>query len=161
MRAVVQRVARAHVTVDGEIVGAIGPGVVVLLGVLRGDSEWEARTLAERVARFRMFRDAQDKMNASVLDCGGEALVVSQFTLAFDGSRGGKRGRRPSFDAAAPAESARLFYEEFVLALRALGVPTQTGRFQARMQVELVNDGPVTFVLDETPATGGEPESAE
>lgn len=161
MRAVLQRVSRARVTVDEEVVGAIGPGVLVLLGVLQGDGEREARALAERIARFRMFRDDADRMNASVLDVGGEALVVSQFTLAFDGSRSGKRGRRPSFDAAAPAEAARVLYESFVEALRACGVPVRTGRFQARMRVELENDGPVTFVLDEAATSATAPDGAE
>jgi D-tyrosyl-tRNA(Tyr) deacylase len=145
VRAVVQRVARAAVRVDGETVGEIGAGMLVLLGVLEGDGEGEAARLAERVARFRFFPDAEGRMNLSALDLGLEALVVSQFTLAADG----RRGRRPSFDRAAPPEEAEPLYEAFVRRLRELGLGCATGRFRAAMEVELVNDGPVTFVLDE------------
>ena len=145
MRAVLQRVTSASVRVEGREVAAIGPGVLVLLGVAAGDGEAEADRLAERVARLRFFRDEEDRMNRSVLDCAGSALVVSQFTLAADT----RSGRRPSFDGAARPEVAEPLYERFVAALRALGVPAATGVFGARMQVALENDGPVTFVVDE------------
>lgn len=148
MKAVVQRVGRASVRVDGELVGEIGPGMLVLLGVLKGDGEKECDELAAKVAQFRFFEDAQGKMNLSALDLSRAVLVVSQFTLAADGSR----GRRPSFDAAAPPALAEPLYERFVSRMRALGLETATGRFGASMQVELVNDGPVTFVLEITPA---------
>ncbi|MBK7877988.1 MAG: D-tyrosyl-tRNA(Tyr) deacylase [Planctomycetes bacterium] len=149
MRAVLQRVTRAEVRSEGELLGRVGPGMLVLLGVLRGDRAEEARALADKVALFRFFRDAEDKMNRSALDCGAEVLVVSQFTLAADG----RKGRRPSFDRAAPPAEAEPLYELFVLELRARGLRVETGRFGARMEVELVNDGPVTFVLDEEPPT--------
>lgn len=142
-----QRVLEARVRVEGELVGACGPGMLVLLGVLRGDGEPQARRLAERAARMRFFSDEDGRMNLDVSGAGGGALVVSQFTLAADG----RKGRRPSFGAAAPPEQARPLCELFTRRLRELGVPTQTGRFGASMQVELVNDGPVTFVLDEPP----------
>jgi D-tyrosyl-tRNA(Tyr) deacylase len=145
MKAVLQRVTRASVDVDGEREGEIGLGVLVLLGVMRGDDAATARRLAERVAAFRYFRDADDRMNLAAADVGAAALVVSQFTLAADG----RKGRRPSFDRAAPPEVAEPLYETFVAALRAAGLVCATGRFGARMAVELVNDGPVTFVLDE------------
>jgi len=148
MKAVVQRVTRAEVRVDGAVAGRIGAGMLVLLGVLRGDGEEHARRLADKVGRFRFFRDAEDKMNLSALDVAGAVLVVSQFTLAADG----KRGRRPSFDLAAPPAEAEPLYERFVAELRALGLVVATGRFGARMEVELVNDGPVTFVLEEGPS---------
>jgi D-tyrosyl-tRNA(Tyr) deacylase len=144
MKCVVQRVSRAAVVVAGETVGSIERGMLVLVCVMEGDGESEARSLAEKIAHFRFFQDGQGKMNRSVLDLGLAALVVSQFTLAADG----RAGRRPSFDlAAAPAE-ARVLCDVFVEALRALGVSVQTGRFGAHMDVELVNDGPVTFVLE-------------
>ena len=145
MIAVVQRVSRARVTVEGSEVGRIGAGMVVLLGVLAGDERGSAERLAERIARLRFFADEDERMNRSVLDTGGACLAVSQFTLAADG----RKGRRPSFDGAAPAAVAQPLYDAFVAALRALGVPTETGRFGARMQVELAGDGPVTFVLRE------------
>jgi D-tyrosyl-tRNA(Tyr) deacylase len=152
MKAVVQRGARAQVLVVGERVGAIGPGMLVLLGVLRGDDALQARRLAERIARLRFFADEHGRMDRSALDLGLAALVVSQFTLAADG----RKGRRPSFDLAAPPEVAEPLYEHFVAALRELGLPTSTGRFGARMDVELLNQGPVTFVLEEPcePAPG-------
>ena len=154
MKAVVQRVARARVTVDGEEVGACGRGFVVLLGVMRGDGEGEAERLAERVARFRFFPDEDDRMNRSALEESADALVVSQFTLAADG----RKGRRPSFDRAAAPETAERLYRRFAERLAELGLPVATGRFGARMQVELVNDGPVTFSLDEDPHPGrGQP----
>ncbi len=144
MRAVVQRASRARVITEGRATGEIGGGVVVLLGVGRGDSPRDAAYLAEKVAHLRIFDDAQGKMNRSLLETGGAALVVSQFTLYGD-ARG---QRRPSFIAAAPPEQASQLYEEFVHQLRALGVPVETGVFQARMAVELTNDGPVTILLD-------------
>ena len=145
MKAVVQRVTRAEVRVDGESVGSVGAGALVLLGVMQGDGESQVQRLAEKVARFRFFADATGRMNLSVLDVKGELLVVSQVTLAADG----KQGRRPSLDrAAAPAEAERL-YLAFVAALEALGSECATGSFGAMMEVELVGDGPVTFVLEE------------
>lgn len=151
MRVVLQRAERAAVRVDGEVVGAIERGVVVLLGVLKGDGESEAERLAEKVARFRFFEDAEGRMNLSALDLlgAGEAvsvLVVSQFTLAADG----RKGRRPSFDRAAVPDVAEPLYRHFCGVLRAQGLPVETGVFGASMAVELINDGPVTFVLDET-----------
>ena len=148
MKAVVQRVSRARVTVSGEPVGEIGAGMLVLLGVMRGDGKAQAERLAEKVARFRFFTDEDDRMNLSALDLGRAVLVVSQFTLAADG----RRGRRPSFDRAAAPELAEPLYEAFCEHLRAAGLPVETGRFGAPMEVELVGDGPVTFVLDEAPA---------
>lgn len=145
MKAVVQRVERAAVRVDGEVVGEIGAGMLVLLGVLDGDEHAQAVALAERVGRFRFFPDEAGRMNLSALDLDLEVLVVSQFTLAADG----RRGRRPSFDRAAAPEVAEPLYEAFVAALRELGLRCATGRFRTAMKVELVNDGPVTFVLDE------------
>lgn len=147
MKLVVQRVARAAVRVDGEVVGEIGRGMLVLLGVLRGDGEPQAQRLAERLARFRFFPDDGGRMNRDGLEAGVEALVVSQFTLAADG----RKGRRPSFDRAAPPEVAEPLYLRFVERLAALGIPCATGRFGAKMEVESVNDGPVTFVLEDRP----------
>ncbi len=144
MRAVVQRVSRARVVVEGRVTGEIAAGVVVLLGVGRTDTPESAAYLAEKTAHLRIFDDDQGKMNRSLLETGGAALVVSQFTLYGD-ARG---QRRPSFIQAAPPEDANRLYEEFVRALRALGVRVETGVFQARMAVELSNDGPVTILLD-------------
>jgi D-tyrosyl-tRNA(Tyr) deacylase len=144
MRAVVQRVSRAKVTVEGRITGEIGAGLMVLLGVGREDSPAVAVSLAEKVANLRIFEDEQGKMNRSLLDVKGAALVVSQFTLYGD-ARG---QRRPSFISAAPPEQAAALYEEFNKALGALGVTVATGIFQAMMLVELVNEGPVTILLD-------------
>ncbi|AEG15611.1 D-tyrosyl-tRNA(Tyr) deacylase [Desulfofundulus sp. TPOSR] len=144
MRAVVQRVARGSVTVDGERVAVIGPGLVVLLGVGREDDAGDARYLAQKVARLRIFEDEQGKMNRSVLDTGGEVLVVSQFTLFGDC----RQGRRPGFDRAARPEQARELYELFVRLLREEGLAVATGVFGAYMQVEIINDGPVTMLLD-------------
>jgi D-tyrosyl-tRNA(Tyr) deacylase len=144
MKAVLQRVRRASVAVEGETVASIGPGLLVLLGVAQGDTEAEARQLARKTAELRIFADAHSKFNLSLLDVGGEALVVSQFTLLADC----RKGRRPSFSQAAPPQEAAPLVEAYAQALRELGVPTQTGRFGALMQVELVNDGPVTIVLD-------------
>src|ERR1700675_539223 len=144
MRVVVQRVSRAKVTVEGRISGEIGAGLMVLLGVGREDSATVAASLAEKVANLRIFEDEQGKMNRSLLDVKGAALVVSQFTLYGD-ARG---QRRPSFISAAPPEKAKALYEEFCEALRKLDVNVATGIFQAMMSVELVNEGPVTILLD-------------
>jgi D-tyrosyl-tRNA(Tyr) deacylase len=144
MRAVVQRVSRAQVTVNGEITGQIGPGLLVLLGVGRDDTEADAIYLAEKICGLRVFEDAQGKMNRSVQDVGGSVLAVSQFTLYGDV----RRGKRPSFDAAAPPEKARQVYGFFVEQIRAAGLRCETGRFQEMMKVELVNEGPVTILLD-------------
>ena len=144
MRAVVQRVSRARVTVDGSITGEITAGLVILLGVGRGDTSAVAVIMAEKIANLRIFEDDQGKMNRSLLDVNASALVVSQFTLYGD-ARG---QRRPSFIAAAPPEQAKTLYEEFSEALRKLGVTVATGVFQAMMSVELVNEGPVTILLD-------------
>ena len=144
MRAVVQRVSRARVTVEGRMTGEIGAGLMILLGVGREDFAAVAASLAEKVANLRIFEDEQGKMNRSLLDVKGAALVVSQFTLYGD-ARG---QRRPSFISAAPPEQAAALYEEFNKALRGLGVTVATGIFQALMSVELVNEGPVTILLD-------------
>ena len=144
MRAVIQRVSRASVTVDGRVAGEIGVGLLILLGVSRTDNPESTSYLAEKIANLRIFSDAAGKMNLSVLDTGGAALVVSQFTLYGD-TRG---GRRPSYIQAAPPEEASRLYQEFVRSLRSLGVRVETGVFQAHMQVELVNDGPVTILVD-------------
>jgi D-tyrosyl-tRNA(Tyr) deacylase len=144
MRAVVQRVSRARVMVDGRVTGEIAAGVMVLLGVSRTDAAGTAGGFAEKVAHLRIFDDEQGKMNRSLIETGGVALVVSQFTLYGD-ARG---GRRPSYIEAAAPEAAKALYEEFVGALRGLGVRCETGIFQARMAVELTNDGPVTILLD-------------
>lgn len=146
MRAVVQRVSRAHVTVDEEIVGKIGRGLLVLLAVTHTDNEADADYLAAKIAGLRIFEDQNGKMNLDAAAVGGEILVVSQFTLYGDV----RRGKRPSFDAAAPPERARQLYEYFVERLRAANLPCHIGRFQEMMQVELVNDGPVTILLDST-----------
>lgn len=144
MRAVIQRVSHAKVTVDGETTGEIGRGILVLLGVSQKDSEKEALYLLEKTLNLRIFEDAEDKMNLSLLDIKGELLVVSQFTLYGDA----RKGRRPSFiEAAAPVEANRL-YEFFVAQARKQIEKVETGRFQAMMDVELVNDGPVTILLD-------------
>jgi D-tyrosyl-tRNA(Tyr) deacylase len=144
MRAVVQRVSRAGVTVDGEVVGAVGRGLLVLLGVAPSDTEAGARWLADKVVGLRIFPDDEGKMNRDVTETGGGVLVVSQFTLYGDC----RKGRRPSFVGAAAPELAEPLYEAFVAAVRAQGVPAATGRFGAMMQVELVNDGPVTLLVD-------------
>ena len=144
MRAVVQRVSRARVTVNGETTGEIGLGLLVLLGVGAGDTRAGADYLVEKTIGLRIFEDAGGKMNLSVAEVGGALLVVSQFTLYGDA----RRGKRPSFDGAAPPEQARELYEYFVEKVRAAGVRSETGRFQETMQVELVNEGPVTILLD-------------
>jgi len=144
MRVVVQRVSRARVSVGGDVTGEIGLGLMILLGVGREDTPAMATALAEKAANLRIFEDQNGKMNLSLLDVKGGALVVSQFTLYGDA----RRGRRPSFIAAAPPELAKPRYQEFCEALRRLGVDVATGVFQAMMSVELVNAGPVTILLD-------------
>jgi D-aminoacyl-tRNA deacylase len=146
MRAVVQRVASARVVVDGEVVGEIGHGVCVLLGIAGTDAQAEAERLAGRVARLRIFEKNEGRFDRSLLDVDGAALVVSQFTLIADSKR--QKGTRPDFSKAARPEVAEPLYERFCESLRELGVPVRTGIFGARMAVELVNDGPVTIVLD-------------
>lgn len=144
MRAVVQRVSRAQVSVSEEVVGSIGPGFLVLLGVAKSDAPADAVHLAAKILGLRIFEDETGKMNLSLLETGGSVLAVSQFTLYGDA----RKGRRPSFDEAAPPQLARELYEYFVAKIREAGVVCETGRFQAMMQVELVNDGPVTILLD-------------
>jgi D-tyrosyl-tRNA(Tyr) deacylase len=149
MRAVVQRVRSARVLVDGHVTGDIGPGLLVLLGVTHDDSEEQSAYLAGKIVGLRIFEDDAGRMNRAVTDVSGSVLVVSQFTLYGDC----RKGRRPSFDAAARPDHAVALYERFADRVRALGVPVSTGVFGAHMQVELVNDGPVTLILD----TGGDP----
>lgn len=144
MRAVVQRVSRAQVTIEGRVNGEIGAGAVILLGVGREDESADANYLADKIGNMRIFADVEGKMNRSLLEIGGSALVISQFTLYGD-TRG---GRRPGFTRAAPPEIANRLYEEFVAALRRLGLRVETGIFQSYMAVELVNDGPTTILLD-------------
>jgi len=144
MRAIVQRVSRCRVTVEGNIAGEIGAGLLVLLGVSKADNEAAADYLVEKIIGLRIFEDGEGKMNLSVQDSGGAVLVVSQFTLYGDA----RRGKRPSFDAAARPEEAKRLYEYFVGKVRAAGLRCQTGQFQAMMDVELVNSGPVTILLD-------------
>ena len=144
MRVLIQRVARAAVRVEGETIAAIGPGLLVLAAFKAGDRLPQLEWMAEKVAHLRIFEDAEGKMNRSLLEIGGQALIVSQFTLYGDV----RRGRRPSFDASAPADEARPLFEKFVDILSSRGIMTAVGRFQAAMQVELVNDGPVTILLD-------------
>lgn len=144
MRAVVQRVKDACVTVDDKIIGKIERGILIYLAVLQEDDGEQANALAEKIAQFRIFPDENHKMNRSVLDIQGQALVISQFTLAADC----KKGKRPSFDAALAPEKALPLYERFVQRLQALGVSTQTGSFGAYMQIHSINDGPVTFILE-------------
>jgi D-tyrosyl-tRNA(Tyr) deacylase len=144
MRAVVQRVSRAQAAVDGEVVGEVARGLLVLLGVTHADTEADADYLAAKIVGLRIFEDENGKMNLDTASVRGGILVVSQFTLYGDV----RRGKRPSFDAAAQPEPARQLYEYFVARIRAAGLPCQTGRFQEMMQVQLVNDGPVTILLD-------------
>ncbi len=144
MRALLQRVLEASVTVDGDRISEIGPGLLVLVCAMEGDGEAEAEKLAARVSKLRIFQDDEGKMNRSVVDAGGAALVVSQFTLAADT----RRGNRPGFSTAAAPETGRALYEHFADALARLGVPVQRGRFAADMKVALVNDGPITIWLD-------------
>ena len=144
MRGVVQRVSRAKVTVGDEITGQIGPGILLLLGVGQHDDQTDLKYLLDKTLNLRIFEDESGKMNLSLLDTGGELLVVSQFTLYGDC----RKGRRPGFSDSAPSGIAEKLYEQFVSEARARGVTTQTGRFAAMMDVELVNDGPVTLLLD-------------
>jgi D-tyrosyl-tRNA(Tyr) deacylase len=144
MRALLQRVTEARVTVDEVIAGEIGAGLLVLLGVSKPDTEADAEFVAQKVLNLRIFEDDQGKMNRSVLDIGGALLVVSQFTLYGDC----RKGRRPSFDGAAPAEQARTLYEHFVTVARRSGLKIETGVFQAHMTVSLINDGPVTLIVE-------------
>jgi D-tyrosyl-tRNA(Tyr) deacylase len=144
VRAVVQRVASARVEAEGDVTGGIGRGLLVLLGVAQGDTPKEAIWLADKIAGLRVFEDSEGKMNLSLEDVGGSMLVVSQFTLLGDC----RKGRRPSFTGAAPPEEAGQLYQVFVERVREQGLPVETGVFQARMQVHLVNDGPVTLLLD-------------
>ncbi len=144
MKVVLQRVSRAKVTVEGEVTGEIGKGLLILLGVSKIDTKASAEYLADKVLGLRVFDDAAGKMNLSVLDVGGAVLVVSQFTLYGDA----RKGKRPSFDEAARPEEAKRLYEYFVARIRDTGMRCETGRFQAMMDVELVNDGPVTIVLE-------------
>ncbi len=144
MRAVVQRASRARVLVEGRVSGEIAKGLVVLLGVARDDDEADARLLADKVAALRVFEDAQGKMNLAVSDVGGGVLVVSQFTLLGDA----RKGNRPSFTDAAPPDVANALYERFCALLRDRGLPVGTGVFRAAMEMELVNEGPVTILLD-------------
>jgi D-aminoacyl-tRNA deacylase len=146
VRAVVQRVTHASVTVGGEVVSQIGPGALVLLGVAAGDTPVVSERLAGKVARLRIFENEDGRFDRSLVDVGGEALVVSQFTLLADSKR--QKGTRPDFSNAARPEVAEPLYEHFCEELRGLGVPVQTGAFGARMQVGLVNDGPVTIILE-------------
>lgn len=144
MRVLIQRVAEAAVRVEGDIIGRTGPGLMILACAMQGDDPATADRMAGRIARLRIFRDDQGRMNRSVLDTGGGALVVSQFTLAADT----RSGNRPGFSAAADPETGRALYERLAQALRDLGIATETGRFGADMQVSLINDGPVTIWLD-------------
>lgn len=144
MKAVIQRVSKARVEVEGKTVGKIGRGSLVLLGVEKGDGERDADRLADKIVNLRLFEDEAGKMNLALRDVGGAILAVSQFTLAGNCAK----GRRPSFDGAAPPAEANRLYEYFVARVRGLGVPVETGIFQAMMEVSLVNDGPVTFILE-------------
>ena len=144
MRALLQRVSEAQVTVDGEVIGRTGPGLMILVCAMQGDGEPEAEKLAAKVAKLRIFQDEAGKMNRSLLDTGGGALVVSQFTLAADTSR----GNRPGFSAAAAPEDGERLYRDFADALSALGPSVETGRFGADMKVSLTNDGPVTIWME-------------
>lgn len=144
MRAVLQRVSKAKVSVDGVVVGRAGPGLMILVCAMQGDDLGKAEQLAVKIAKLRIFKDDAGKMNRSVLDIGGSALVISQFTLAADTTR----GNRPGFSEAAPPEIGKHLYEEFARFLDAQGIPVETGQFGADMAVELVNDGPVTIWVE-------------
>lgn len=147
MRAVIQRVSRASVVVDGKVEGQIGAGLLVLLGVAKGDGAPDVQYMVEKIATLRIFGDQQGKMNLSLGEVGGAVLIVSQFTLAGDTDR----GRRPGFDKAAPPDTARTLYDQVVDGLKGRGLRVETGLFGARMRVSLENDGPVTFILDSRP----------
>ncbi|WDP89520.1 MAG: D-tyrosyl-tRNA(Tyr) deacylase [Desulfobacter sp.] len=147
MKAIVQRVSKAQVTVDNTVISSIGRGIMVLLGVARGDGQAEADYLADKITNLRIFEDDQGKMNRSLLDVGGELLVVSQFTLLGDC----RKGRRPSFIGAAPPEEADRLYTYFAQKAAESGISVQTGQFQANMDVELINQGPVTLVVESKP----------
>lgn len=144
MRALIQRVTEASVTVDGVVIGAIGPGLVILICAMEDDTPAQSATLAKKIAKLRIFADAAGKMNRSILDTGGAALIVSQFTLAADTSR----GNRPGFSQAAEPDAGRALYEQFIGDINGAGIPTATGSFGADMAVALVNDGPVTLWLE-------------
>ena len=144
MRALLQRVTEAQVRVDGAVIGQCGPGLMILVCAMRGDTEANAETLAAKVSKCRIFQDAEGKMNRSILDIGGSALVVSQFTLSADT----RSGNRPGFSSAAPPEEGARLYEHFAQSLSGLGVPVETGQFGADMKVSLVNDGPVTIWME-------------
>ena len=144
MRVVIQRVREARVTVDGEVVGQIGPGLLLLVGIGRGDTEEALRWVAEKIINLRIFEDESGRMNLSLREVGGEILAVSQFTLYGDV----RKGRRPNFTGAAPPEEAEPLFNRFVQLLRESGAKVETGRFRAHMLVELVNDGPVTLLLE-------------
>ena len=144
MRAVIQRVSSASVTVATQITGKIGPGLLVLLGVHHDDGDREIRWMADKISTLRIFEDEQGKMNHSLLDTGGAMLIVSQFTLYGDC----RKGRRPGYSAAAPPERANTLYEAFIARIGAMGIETASGKFQEHMEVNLVNDGPVTLLLD-------------
>lgn len=144
MICVIQRVSHSKVTVEGTVVGEIGQGLNILLGVKKGDTYEDIPKLINKIINLRIFRDEQDKMNRSLLDVNGEALIISQFTLAGNL----KKGRRPSFEASEKPEIAKAMYEEFIHQMRASGIKTESGQFGAMMDVEIHNDGPVTFILD-------------
>jgi D-aminoacyl-tRNA deacylase len=144
MRAVLQRVRRAEVRVGDDVVGSIGPGLLVLVGVGKMDADTDLENLAAKIVNLRVFEDEHGKMNRSLLEVGGQVLCVSQFTLYGDC----RKGRRPSYDQAAGLDAAQRLYDDFVKALRSFGIVVATGQFQAKMEVELVNDGPVTLLLD-------------
>lgn len=144
MRALIQRISEAAVRVDGEIIGQSGPGLLILVCAMQGDDAAQAETLAAKISKLRIFTDEAGKMNRSILDIGGSALVVSQFTLAADTSR----GNRPGFSTAAPPAEGDRLYQHFAAHLAGLGIPTETGQFGADMKVSLINDGPVTIWID-------------
>ena len=144
MRALIQRVTEAHVDVNGETIGHIGPGLLILICAMQDDGQDQCTKVAAKISKLRIFKDAAGKMNTSLLDTGGSALIVSQFTLAGDTSR----GNRPGFSSAAPSDQGRALYEHFIREIEALGIPTATGAFGADMAVSLTNDGPVTLWLD-------------
>jgi D-aminoacyl-tRNA deacylase len=144
MRALIQRVSRASVAVEGSTIGEIGPGLLILVCAMQGDGEIQAEALAAKIAKLRIFKDSAGKMNLSLRDTGGAALVISQFTLAADTSR----GNRPGFSTAAPPEEGRRLYEHFAARMQAESIPTATGSFGADMAISLINDGPVTIWLE-------------